>query len=502
MDRVKLSKSAGCSAACAIATIAAALAGQDIRHIATAPKPPDVTITVADSVLGRTTSYIGATEAYVFDIDDLLDLGVNTYRMWTKMAELEWWDDDDAVWGDYGETMIGTPSIQSIRDDAANDFTNTVPWTWWDDQFGGMYYRWADPADPGVEYSRAEVIDQCISSGITPLLVLRNKDDTNNPPWAPDPDPLTEEDLNEWWEHCFAAAYWLNVRNDYEVTRFQVLNEPDRYGQGWLENNGTKEEYVTLMEYAYDAVKYANDFTGTGTVIHGPVVAGFESDYVEYSLSNADSGLVDRLHVADYHTYGDDPAESISHIRHDIDTFNPDGVIEPVWVSEWGALWATYDTISRALLTADQLMTFSAMGVQGVTIFNMYDWWTGADHALIRRFPDGTWARTETYYAYRLMIRGLIGAKDIMEHMVAGGPGRVMVTRDPEYVNLVVKNGGGLIAADLSPIFGQANRVGTLYEYSAVHKDAALCSPVLSNGRIRFSTPAEGLTLVRIPLAP
>ncbi|MFH1129980.1 MAG: VCBS repeat-containing protein, partial [Pseudomonadota bacterium] len=397
----------------------------EITNMVKVSEPPDVTITAADSVEGTTTTYIGATEAYVFNIDDLTDLGINTFRMWTSMNELEWWDDDDATWGAYGGGMIGTPAIQTIKDDQPNGFNNTVPWSWWDTQFGGVFFSWDDPYSEASS-SRAEIIDACISNQITPLLVLRNKTNANEPAWAPDPAPLTAGDLAEWWEHCFATAYWLNVRNPYSVVRFEVLNEPDYSGQGWTENGGTKEDYVPMIEQAYDAVKFANDIAGISTIIHAPVVASYASDYIHYSLSNADTALVDRIQVVDYHTYDNDPTASINHVQADIATYNPDGNTEPIWVSEWGALWATYDTEARALLTADQLMTFSQLGVEGVTIFNLYDWWQNANHGLIRHLGDGSWAKTETYYAFRLMIRGLINGKDIVQSSTTGSPGRVM----------------------------------------------------------------------------
>ena len=81
----------------------------------------EVSIVVENTSLGQTTKYIGATEAGVFFVDDLDDLGVNVYRMWTKMNELEWWDDDDAEAG-YNCTLIGTPDIAAIKSDQAAGF--------------------------------------------------------------------------------------------------------------------------------------------------------------------------------------------------------------------------------------------------------------------------------------------------------------------------------------------------------------------------------------------
>ncbi|MBN2394782.1 MAG: hypothetical protein JXR84_28890 [Anaerolineae bacterium] len=93
------------------------------------------TITVTNTILGQTTTYIGATEAGGFWVEDLDDLGINTYRLWTKMAELEWWDDDDTMDGLWDDSENGTPTIAEIKADASPGFANTIPWAWWDDRF-------------------------------------------------------------------------------------------------------------------------------------------------------------------------------------------------------------------------------------------------------------------------------------------------------------------------------------------------------------------------------
>lgn len=449
------------------------------------PLQPAGTITVSDTVLGQTTTYIGATEAGVFFIDDLTDLGINTYRLWTKMDELEWWDDDDADQG-YNCNKIGSPTIAQIKADQASGFVNTIPWAWWDEQFTGTYYTWSGN-------SREDVISQCTSNGITPVLVLRNIDDAGGPSncggaWAPD-SPITQSDLNEWWEHAFAIAYWLNVKHSYAVTHFEVLNEPDLSSQGW---HGTRAEYVQLVATAYDAVKFANDIAGIDTVLHVPVVANYGSTYIAYSLTNAD----DEIDVVDYHNYDNDPTTSISAVKSTIANNNPDNTIEPIWLSEWGTYTSTYDTLSRAVLTAQQLLTFSAEAVEGVTIFGMYDWGSPPSSGFYGLLST-TRQKTETYYAYRLMTRGLRGGKDRLDFTASGVGGDTMVTAAGNKLYIVVVNGGASIQADISALGVTAGSV-SVYEYSSTNKDVIVATPTMTNGQFTFTAPGSGIALAEV----
>jgi hypothetical protein len=259
---------------------------------------------------------------------------------------------------------------------------------------------------------------------------------------------------------------------------------------------------VQLVQDAYDAVKFANDMAGLPTYIHAPVVASYSSSYISYSLQHADP----QIQVVDYHTYADDPTTSINSVQTTITNNNPDGVTEPIWVSEWGALWTTYNTITRALLTAEQLMTFSEKGVEGVTIFNMYDWSiaAGQDYGLIDLQSDGQGGAnrvpTETYYAYRLMTRGLKNAKDRLAFTSSGlgSSGRVMVTRDADNLYVIVKNGNGLVTVDISGVPGYSG-TATVYEYSTMYKDEVVITPTVTNGQFSFTAPTTGLSLARVP---
>jgi hypothetical protein len=471
----------------------------------------DVTLTIHATIEGTTTTYIGATEAAGFWIEDLTNLGINTYRLWTKMAELEWWDDDDALDGLWDDSEYGIPSIAEIRADVASGFANTIPWAWWDARFDEVQsWRYG-------EQTRRGIIEDLIQNDITPVVVLRIYDDQGQPEmrpgaqWAPRP-PVNDAFRNEWWEHCFAIAYWLNVRNSYGVTHFEVLNEPDYNCQGWCNNScpgfsasfcGTQSEYAQLVLDAYDAIGYANSLAGLPVHVHAPVVASYGSSYIAYTLDNADSAV----QVVDYHSYAPDVRPGITSVRDTIAGHNPDGTLEPIWNSEWGALWSSYDTVDRAMLTASQLLTFSEEDVEGVTVFNMYDWSTaaGQDYGLIDLQNDGMGGTnrvpTETYYAYRLMVRGLNGGKERLAYTANGldPSARVMATRDDGSIFvLVLQNNVGAptaVAVDLSEL-GVDGGTATVYEYSADYQDEVVASLTIVSGQLTFTAPANGISLV------
>jgi hypothetical protein len=461
-----------------------------------------VNITVENNLVGQTMEYIGATESAAFYVDDLKDLGINAYRLWTKMAELEWWDDDDALDGLWDDSEYGTPTIADIKADQPNGFSNTIPWAdWWDVRFQEVQaWRYGTQTRQGI-------ISALADNQIVPIVVLRTYDDQGAPEmrpwaaWAPRP-PVNQDFRTEWWEHAFAIAYWLNCRNSHNVTHFEVLNEPDFNGQGWSEFGGTEADYVQLVQDAYDAVRFANDIVGIDTCIHAPVVANYGSAYLSDSLDNADSSI----QIVDYHTYADDPTTSIASVKSTIGDHNPDGETEPIWVSEWGALWSSYDTLDRALLTAEQLMTFAEDGVEGITIFNMYDWSAavGQDFGLIDLQDDGMGGvnriRTETYYALRLMIRALKEAKNRMAFNSNGlePSGRAMVTQDDDGLYIIVKNANGSVTVDISGVPGYGG-VATIYEYSAANRDAIVATSALTDGQFTFDAPASGLILAQVP---
>lgn len=446
------------------------------------PTPTGVAVTVHDSIQGTSPSYLGGNEGGAFRAADLTDSGAGLYRIWTTMGELEYYDDDWVNagypgWPAYPSSYYGRPTISQIKGDV-----NLVPWSVWDDAFTRGRWTSAVPFD--------EVLNGCLAAGAEPLLVLRTRGPGDTWwDWMPTaPDGVAFWD--EWWEYCFTVAYWCNVRNSYGVCHFQVHNEPDLTGQGWT---GTQAEYVQLIEYAHDALEFANDLAGLPVYLHAPVVSNYASSYLSYSLSNADS----YIDVVDYHVYDKyhDLPTSIQAVRATIAANNPDGVLEPVWISEWGDLDLQYDTLARGLLTAEQLYQMADGGVEGSALFMLYDWGSG-ESGLI---DENTFSPYDSYYAFRLMLRGLQGGKDVLQVDTNDPSSQIMVTRDGETAYVIAVEVEKEIIVDLSALTGGSGPT-SLYEYSASQKDQVSGTPPLVQGEVSFSAPASAAFCLVVPL--
>jgi hypothetical protein len=92
------------------------------------------TLTVSGSQWGVTSQYLGANEgSSQFNINDLVDLGINTYRIYGGMSRWEPTNDS---------STYGSPSIAQIE---ANP--NVINWAFWDNIMntppGGSDYSWS-----------------------------------------------------------------------------------------------------------------------------------------------------------------------------------------------------------------------------------------------------------------------------------------------------------------------------------------------------------------------
>jgi len=449
------------------------------------PRPfAGVFLTVYNSVEGKSPAYLGGNEGGGFQTSDLTDCGANLYRIWTTMGELEYYDDDWVAagypgWPDYPSSYYyGSPGVAAIKADV-----DLVPWAVWDDAFTRARWTTAVPFD--------ELLDGCLAEGAEPLLVLRTKGpDDSWWDWIPNA-PDGDDFWTEWWEYCFAAAYWCNVRNSYGVTHFQVHNEPDLAWQGW---EGSQAEYVQLIEYARDALLFANTMAGLPVYLHAPVVSNYSSSYISYCLDNAD----DYIDVVDYHVYDKfhDLSTSIQTVKQTITAYNPDGVEEPLWITEWGDLDHNYDSLNRGLLTASQLYRMAEGGVEGSAIFMFYDW--GSDESGL--IDEATFSPYESYYAFRLMLRGLQGGKDLLACDSSEPSKQIMATREGDSLYLLAVGVGNEVRADISA-FAFASDVCDLYEYSASFKDGVSAHPVIEGGIVSFSAPTEAAFCLIVPLA-
>lgn len=444
------------------------------------------TVVVSGTINGLTEEDIGAVEGPCrFDITELADLGITNYRMYSGMARLEP-EDDDGVYG--------SPSIAEIKADP-----NVINWAFWDNimTYDNTYF-WASGGNPPFEgdppawapVSFVDIVGALNANGIKPVLTLRNVNNFGDPEWAPNP-PTTTEDRNEWWEHVFAVVYWLNVRENYQVYDFQVHNEPNNSGQGW---GGTIEDYYEFVKVTHDAIDYVFTTYLPGETYHVYAPVSNNTSWVRDCLINVDP----YFDVVDWHRYGDPTSQTIQ-IHEYIRTYNSDNYIERICLSEWGTYRGKYDSVGNAINWAHQLMEHSLPGDNRLDIsqiFCFYDW-NNTMTGLIDK--DGN--KTETYYAFRLMIRGLQGAKDTYATSTSDTNIEVISSKGANYLNIIAFNTTNFtynIEADVSAHIGSG--IANVWEYGETNKDVLVATPSISNGLFTFSVPASGIVLAQIPL--
>lgn len=450
-----------------------------------APAVP-ATIAVSGSQQGVSTAFIGATEGNVrFDVTDLQDAGINTYRIWGGMSRWEWQDDDG---------VYGSPTIDQIK---ANP--DAIDWTWWDNAMtsppSGSDYWWS--GDTGIWQGNARTIFASLkAAGIRPVLTVRNRDNNGNPVWSPNP-PVTAADWNEWWEHVFATAYWLNVRNDYRVDDFEVHNEPDNRGQGW---GGTEADYFQLVRYTHDAIDfvYRTYLPGRAYHVYAPVTKGGSS----WPLA-ALQQIPGSFDSVDVHDYSSDITDYVETVHGWMDSTGHSSY--PLWLSEWSTYRDGYDRASTGVTrVVSNLIRASRPGsdhVDGSHLFTFYDWNGFAGgfqnfQGLVA--ADGT--RRTSYYAFRLAVRGLQGGRATFESRTSTSYLLAITTEDASgSLYLLVANNAArttyAVDADLSAL--RTSGTGTMWLFDATHPDVVVGTPSLVAGHVTFQIPGTAAVLLK-----
>ena len=176
----------------------------------------------------------------------------------------------------------------------------------------------------------------------------------------------------------------------------------------------------------------------------------------------------------------------------------------PLWLSEWGTYQGKYNSISFDVSLVSNLISGSQPGdsyVTGSHVFSMYDWSGGSGH--LQSFQglvaaDGT--RTSGYYAMRLGIRGLQGARPTYQSTTSNSNLQAITTKDSAgHVYLLVTNSSVKTAytvdADLSALISSGT--GTMWQFDSTHMDVAVGSPALSNGHVTFTVPGTSAVLLK-----
>lgn len=430
---------------------------------------------------GRSTCYIGATEGTGFNIADLKDLGINSYHIYGGMSRWEAQDDSN---------IYGSPTIDQIK---ANP--NSINWAWWDNAMtnppGGSDYWWTYQS-PAWHGNARTLFSTLQAAGIRPIVTLRTRDNLQNPSWPPNP-PTTQADWNEWWEHVFATVYWLNVRNDYNVNDFEVLNEPDVPSQGWA---GTEAQYIGLLQYTEDAISYVYKTYLPGRAYHIYAPATSTGSSWPYILLQRAPAMFDSL---DIHDYNADIRTRVQQAHHWLHTVGRDNY--PIWLSEWGSYRISnkYDTLPTGISLINNLIYGSQPGdnyVYGNEVFSLYDYGK-LPLGLIKN--NGT--RRTDYYAMRLAIRALQGCR----------PTYQSTTNNPNLLAITTRGSNGNLFFLITSLTGQQNNHltvdcsallssgrGTIWQFDARHNDQVTGNTIVKNGLMTLSMPAAGAALVEV----
>ncbi|MGF1522696.1 MAG: glycosyl hydrolase [Leptolyngbyaceae cyanobacterium] len=445
--------------------------------LALSAEPHATFIKVYGAPIGVSTRYIGACEGNVdFDLADMADLGINTYRIYGGMPRWET-EDDDGVYG--------FPTIAQIK---ANP--HVVPWDTWDAVMTqpetGSDYGFSGLPETVWPGSARTIFETLKQAKIRPVVTIRNTNNGFQPDWALQLNPpRTEADWNEWWEHVFATVYWLNVRNDYQVDDFEIQNEPDNRQSGW---GGSQADYFGVVQVAADAIAhvYSTYLPDRTFHIHAPKTTG-ESDWPRALLSAVPT-YVDSINV---HNYSQNVADYVKQVRNWMH-----GTIHeqsPLWLGEWGTYTGGYDDLNFSLNLIKNMMRMSQPGetyVYGNHLFSLYDWGLGDGfEGLINATGD----RRLSYYAFRMGIRALQGGRPILP-TASSVPGiMVMATRDnEENLYLLMVNDHSetrQIVADVSSLFDQGR--GTIREFGAATKDEIVADVNVEDGDITIELPTH-----------
>jgi hypothetical protein len=451
--------------------------------IGAATTMPVTHIKVYNRSWGNSSHYIGACEGNVrFDVADMLDLGINTYRLYGGMSRWETTDDDDAY---------GLPTIAQIK---ANP--DLIPWEHWDEVMeqpaSGTDYAFSGIPQDLWQGNASTIFQTLKAAHIRPVVTIRNTDPGWGPDWALGLNrPRSREDWNEWWEHVFATVYWLNVRHDYGVDDFEIHNEPDNRAQGW---GGSQADYFKLVDVATDAIEhvYQTYLPDRVVHIHAPKTTG-GSDWPQKILAKTPR----KFNTINVHDYDWNIADYLKRVRGWMQrTIH---ARSPLWLGEWGTYTTKpeqpdsgYNDLGFSLNLIKNMIRMSQpeINLYGSHIFSLYDW--GRDGSLVGLI-NATGDRRLAYYAFRMGIRALQSGKRIL----VSTPSDLMTivtqaNEDPKTFYVLIVNDqpqSRQVDLDVSALL----KVGTAMqrEFSVTNLDEIIDTIPIEQGQMQFDIPAQ-----------
>lgn len=446
----------------------------------------NTTLTVLDTSLGVTTQYIGTVEGNInFNLADLQDLGINTYRLYGGMSRWETQDDDG---------VYGYPTIDQIK---AN--SDVINWTWWDAVMttppNGSDYWWSGRADEIWQGNAQSLFRQLQEANIRPVLTIRTTSGNLTGDWSPDwamqlNPPRTQADWSEWWEHVFATVYWLNVRNDYQVNDFEIHNEPDNRPLGW---GGNQNDYFELVRVASDAIAYVyNTYLPDRQFhIHAPKTVG-GSHWPAAALAAIPS-YFDSVNVHDYDL-------DISNYIRQVHSWMRNTIHErsPLWLGEWGTYTNGYDDLGFSLNLIKNMIRMSQPGdthVYGSHLFSLYDW--GHSNGFEGLIGEGG-NRRLSYYAFRMGIRALQGGRSLLQIVNNNADLMAIATQDEQSnISLLVVNSSPVnyvVNADFPISLTQSK--ATIWQFGEMVLDEIVEEVDVEPRSVTFQMPAYTSKLV------
>ena len=438
--------------------------GEQCTNGACIVSAPPADIIVSNAVLGQTTKYIGVTEGARFVINDIVNSGAKSYRIWYGMDRIM------NSGGNYNDFVppFGSPDISQIKSKLVN----------WPMQKAALEsliniatidaYMKADMWGQGASFNQQ--ISQLTSNGIVPVITLRNHDGNGAPTGSPRV-PFDQNDWDEYYYYVFAVVYWTNVYanggSGYNVERWEVHNEPQ------FDFGGTPAQYTEFVNYTYDAVTDANNLKSVTTKLMAAVDVADNGGYNYLTKTLDDEGAIYsyNLGYVDYHNYmrWKDDKTAADEVFNIMDIRNK---VKPMWVSEWGTydgVPAWYTSYTMAMNVVSAIFRLSQLQkedptkkLEGSSIFIMDGQW-GSFQGIVQNN-----VKTPTYHGFHLQTRCLQDAKDF--YQLSKDDDFVLVAKDTNNVYINSVNYGKTFTIDISAL-GKSSGTYDLYIFDQTQQD-------------------------------